>query len=248
MSPDINTKIRLYCLHFAGGNSYSFRAFKGQFPNFIEPVFLELPGRGLRLREPLLHDVNQAIKDLLPRLQTQQPYAIYGHSMGGLLAYQLTQQLMVKKQNLPLYLMISGCRAPRFIPRSDARHLLSKAQFFNMLQALGGLPRDILAHQELMEFFEPMLRADFQIVDTYHYRASPIRLSMPVSILGGQQDKEVSYAELNHWQEECELPIRLHHWAGDHFFIFEKINEMMQELKQLSQATWMPTLAHQLAS
>jgi external thioesterase TEII len=248
MFNQIQTKIKLYCLHFAGGNSYSFRAFKARFPDFIEPIFLELPGRGLRLREPLLIDVNQAVKDLLPRLQTTEPYAIYGHSMGGLLAYQLTQQLMAKKQNLPLYLLISGCRAPRFIPRNDARHLLSKAQFFNMLQALGGLPKDILANQELMEFFEPVLRADFQIVDTYHYRASAVRLSMPVSILGGQNDKEVSYAELNHWQEECALPIRLHYWAGDHFFIFEKLNEIMKELTELSQSTLMPELAHQLAS
>jgi surfactin synthase thioesterase subunit len=241
-------KIKLYCLHFAGGNSYSFRPFKAKFPHFIEPIFLELPGRGLRLREPLLNDLEQAVKDLLPHFTTQEPYAIYGHSMGGLLAYQLTQQLMARKQNLPLYLLISGCRAPRFIPRKEARHLLSKAQFFNMLQALGGLPKEILAHQELMEFFEPVLRADFQLIDTYHYHPSAVRLPMPVSILGGQQDKEVSYAELNHWQEECALPIRLHYWTGDHFFIFEKPDNIMEELTYLSQATLTPSLAHQLAS
>ncbi len=229
-------KITLYCLPFAGGNSYSFRPFKEHLPDFIQPVFLEPPGRGLRMRDALLHSVDTVVTDLIQQLNSEPktPYVLYGHSMGGLLGYELIHRLQADGIELPQHFAVSGCRAPRLIPRPDARHLLSQADFFNMLQALGGLPKELLQNQELMEFFEPLLRADFQVVDTYQYTAKPA-LTMPVTVLGGKEDKEVSYTDLTTWQEVCAQPIQLDYIAGDHFFIFNQPDQFAQRLAAICQ-------------
>lgn len=227
-------QITLYCLPFAGGNSYSYRIFKKHLPEFINLKPIELPGRGKRIKEPLLTNLDLMTEDVLRTLQDDgltQPYAIFGHSMGAYLGYLVTQRLTQANLPLPLHLIVSGHHAPS-VPTTEFKYQLSKSQFVAKLRELEGCPPEILEHAELIDFFEPLLRADFQAVETWSYRPqSP--LTLPLTVLRGIQDQEANYTEVLAWQRECVQPLVLKEFPGGHFFIFEQVQEVCQLISQI---------------
>lgn len=214
----------LYCLPFAGGNSYSYRPLQEKLrDSSIKMLPLELPGRGKRMREPLLKDLHLLAMDALKQLIQQdlsKRYALFGHSMGALLVYLVAQQLVARRLPLPVHIFVSGHRAPSAESRLNFKHNLPKTEFIAMLQRLGGCPPEILQDAELLNFFEPMLRADFQAVDLYEYQPR-FPLPIPLTVLLGSAEAEVTVANVQGWQQESIYPLVINEIEGGHFFISE---------------------------
>lgn len=223
-------KTLLYCLPFAGGNSLSYRDFQAHVGNTLQIKALELPGRGRRIREPLLTDVNALVADAFTQIQAEiqnQRYAIYGHSMGALLGYLLTQLILKRGQPAPVHLIVSGRRAPSVTNDKPLKHSLSKEDFLTALKDMGGFPPELLIHAELIDFFEPILRTDFQAIETYSYQSTQ-PFDIPITILHGLNDEEVAYAELLPWQQETVKSIAIKQFPGNHFFVFEHLVQIGQ--------------------
>lgn len=223
-------KITLYCLPFAGGNAISYRDFQAHVASPIHITPLELPGRGKRIREPLLTNAQAIVEDVFHQIKNDikgKPYAIFGHSMGALLGYLLTKRILSAGLSAPLHLFFSGRRAPSVNDKRPKKHGLPKKEFINYIHELGGLPREILDNAELVDFFEPILRADFKAIETYVYSpTSPFNISM--TILHGLEDDEVAYAELQPWQLETRQSISIKPFPGGHFFIFDHLPQIGQ--------------------
>lgn len=216
--------MNLFCIPFAGGSSASYRVF-GESIGSVHLTTLELPGRGSRTREPALEDLNLMATDLLAQIRQRitDRYAFYGHSMGAALAWMLTRQIQRAGERMPEYLFVSGRRAPSDI-RHDERYLLPQKDFFEMLKSLGGCPQEVLDDPELLEFFEPILRADFRAVSTFVYEeAAPF--DTPIVAMIGNQD-EISKGDADSWQAETTQPIVVKEFSGDHFFILEHHEEI----------------------
>jgi surfactin synthase thioesterase subunit len=224
-------KITLYCLPFAGGRALSYRDFQAQVANFILIKPLELPGRGKRMRESLLTDLDAMVDDVFHQVQNDlngQPYAIYGHSMGAFLGCLLTQRLVRAGLPAPRHLFLSGRMAPSVVSDKPPKHLLPNECFINYINELGGIPSEILEEAELMDFLMPILRADFQAIETYVYHPTP-PFDIPISILHGLADKETTYEELLPWQQETRQPITtIKQFPGGHFFILEQLPQLGQ--------------------
>jgi len=227
--PD-NPKITLYCLPFAGGHTLSYRDFQANVAETIVIRPLELPGRGKRIREPLLINLESMADDVFQQVISDlngQLYAIYGHSMGAILGYLLTKRLLNAGKPAPLHLFFSGRKAPSLVDDDSPKHQLPKLEFINYINELGGLSPEILGHTELMDFFEPILRADFQAIETYIYQpASPF--DIPITLLQGLADQEVASQDLLAWQQESHQPIAIKTFSGGHFFIFEQLSQLGQ--------------------
>ena len=154
-------------------------------------------------------------------------YAIYGHSMGAILGYLLVKRILNAGKPAPKHLFVSGREAPSVVNDVPPIHQLPKQAFINQLNELGGLPPSIEGNVELMDFFEPILRADIQALETYIYQpTSPF--DIPITILHGLTDKAVTYRNLLPWQQESTQPIAIHTLKGGHFFIFEQLSGLGQ--------------------
>ncbi len=215
--------IQLFCLPFAGGNKYSYREFIEKAPSFLQLTTLEYPGRGTRMREPLCGDINELVNDLYRQMKpplNSQPYAIYGHSLGGLLNYLLTLKLLNEGHAAPMHLFITGTTGPSAPSRNEKkRFLLNKADFIDEVRALDGMPEEILNSDELLEYFEPILRADFRISENYlHQNRDPLNIPITV-ITGTEEDMELPDIQL--WQNETTFPVDFKRMPGKHFFIFQ---------------------------
>jgi surfactin synthase thioesterase subunit len=193
----------------------------------IEVSTFELPGRGRRIGAPLLDACDPMVDDLLLQVRPllREPYALFGHSMGALLAYLVAQRVRREGLPLPSSLIVSGGPAPSRIT-SRGWHLLPRPEFLRVLSGLGGCPPAILAEPELMDLYEPVLRADFTAMATYcHKPAEPF--GFPITSLVGTED-HVSEDEARDWQQETAQRLRLHRFPGDHFFIFRHWPQIRQ--------------------
>lgn len=218
----------LYCIPFAGGDSRSYRNLQKYLDHNILIRSPELPGRNSRLEEAPLTDINQIANDLFQQLKkdTQgQSYALYGHSMGGLLVYLLTHLVIENKFSLPKHLFISATIAPS-VPRPlPYKHTLSKEDFMKYIQDFGGVPDDLLAYSEIFDFFEPILRADIKSVECYQHQAKAL-FNLPLTILHGDQDKNAHEVDVLPWQNEASQPVAIHSFQGGHFFINKHIADI----------------------
>ncbi len=199
-------KINLYCLPFAGGNKYSYREFVEKTPSFLNIITLEYPGRGARIKEPLLADINSLVDNLYTQISSdindEINYGIYGHSMGGLLCYLLTLKILENKKQVPTHIFITGTSGPSSPSRQEEkkRYLLDRKEFIEEIKALDGMPEEILQNDELLYYFEPILRSDFKLSENYIYQPhEPLNIPFTV-ITGGEEDME--HEEIQSWQNE----------------------------------------------
>jgi surfactin synthase thioesterase subunit len=211
--------VRLYCFAYAGGNAYGFSQWQFESMPLVEISAVQLPGRGARLQEIPITDfacLIDALVEVMARQPTV-PFAFFGHSLGALVAFELTRRLRQSGMAVPARLIVSGCGAPRLRGPGEGLHLLDDAGLLAKLRELNGTPPEILAHQELMELLLPTIRADMELVDNYRYCTAP-PLSMPITVLAGRQD-EFDVGEIECWSEETTAPCRVEWFDGDHFFI-----------------------------
>jgi surfactin synthase thioesterase subunit len=236
--------MRLFCIPYAGGNAWSYRALERHVSPGVTLEGLELPGRGRRGLERLCTSLDELADDVFRQIEARAVtgrYAIYGHSMGALLAYLTAHRIRRAGLTPPESLFLSGSSAPR-APRERERHLLPPAEFVTMLRELGGCPPQVLEDAEMLEFFEPILRADFKAVETWHAPPAP-PLDVPLVVMVGDDD-EATAADVAGWAAETTAPCRMVEFSGDHFFIlrhWEAIGATIQ--RQLFGATPPPPLA-----
>lgn len=231
--PNSQAKLRLFCFPYAGGGTWSFRDWSNDLPQTIEVCSIELPGRGTQMKSPpftKLDPLVRAIADAL-HLHLNKPFAFFGHSMGGLVCFEVARLLRKDYKIMPVHLFVSGRRAPHLQPIKPLIHNLPKPDFIEELKHLKGTPLEVLQNHELMELMLPILRADFAVLETYNYTEKP-PLNCPIAVFGGLQDSEVSPEELEAWREQTSSEFSLYLFQGDHFFINSERHALLQLIAQ----------------
>ena len=215
-----HARLRLFCFPYAGGSSLIFRKWVDSLPASIELCPVRLPGREGRARETPYHHLHSLVEATYEGIQSylDKPFAFFGHSMGAILSYHLTHYARHKCGLEPAHLFISGRRAPQFTDEQTPTYKLPDKEFIEDLQRLNGTPREVLENHELMQMMIPLLRADFEVCQTYQYAPLPV-LSCPITAYGGLQDADVSRENLAGWREHTTGTFTLRMLPGDHFFI-----------------------------
>ena len=217
--PKGEIRTRVFCFPYAGAGVSLFRPWAASLPAGLELCAVQLPGREDRMAEtPYRHLstlIPRAVAELSPYLD--RPFALFGHSVGALLAYELARELCAAGRT-PVHLFVSGQRAPHLPSRTPPRHELPAVEFAAALARLDGTAEEVLRDADFMAAIAPLLRADFSLEETYaHAPGEP--LEIPVTVFGAADDEEANLDELKAWQlhsrRVCE--VRLFH--GNHFYL-----------------------------
>lgn len=218
--PNSQARLRLFCFPYAGGSALMFRTWSNALPADVEVCPVQLPGRSARLIErpfttlsPLIEVVAQALSPLLDK-----PFAIFGHSLGALIGFELARQLRRRHGVNPVRLFVSAGRAPQAARPCAPIHNLPAKEFLAAVRRLNGTPAEVFEHEELLEIILPVLRADFAVYETYVYSTEP-PLNCPISTFGGSQDREISHSDLEAWRDQTTDAFSLRMLPGDHFFL-----------------------------
>lgn len=211
---------QLFCLPFAGGGAAAFRAWSAGLPASIELLPVHLPGRERRIADDpdfTIAEVADAIAERADR-----PYGIYGHSMGGRLAFEVIRHLRREGKALPVLLAVGGTRAPDLPPEGALTGVsrLPDDEMFAALTDAGGTPAELLEHRELMTLFAPMIRSDFRRLDDYVYVDEP-PLPVPIMAFHGTADDLVDVAAVTAWQRHTTAGFEVREVPGGHFFLRE---------------------------
>lgn len=216
-------RLRLFCFPYAGGGASIFRRWAEVLPETIELVGVRLPGRENRIAEPAFNDW-QALTPVLVDLiasRVDRPYALFGHSLGGAMAYEITRAIEAIAR--PELLIVSGIRSPEVPLYRQPIFELPRPEFIAGLRAMNGTPAEILDNEELMAFFEPTLRADIRLADTWRSADVPL-LDTGIVAFSGSEDFIASEADMRGWQMRTSAGFEQYVFDGDHFFIHSPEN------------------------
>ncbi|MEV4658608.1 thioesterase domain-containing protein [Micromonospora sp. NPDC049301] len=222
--------VQLFCLPYAGAGASAFRHFPARFGPDVEVLPVQLPGRENRISEDprfRVADVATAIAERADR-----PYAIYGHSMGGRLGFEVVRELRRAGRPLPLRLYVGGARAPHVSAPSvfDGLSRVDDEELLRRLRTGGGLPAGVLEHPELVELLLPLLRADFERVDGYRYRPEE-PLPVPIVVFSGRDDGAVTREQSAAWREHTSAGFTLHDLDGGHFFLHDALPDLAAAIR-----------------
>lgn len=236
--PNPQAELRLFCFPYAGGSSLIFRTWASSLPKKIEVCPVELPGRGTQMKSPPFTKMEPLVSAIasiiLPYLD--KPFAFFGHSMGGLLSFELARRLRKEYGKQPSHLFVSASRAPQIPSPKPPIHALPETEFKQELHRLNGTPASVLENTELMQLLTPLLRADFAVLETYVYAQEP-PLECPIAAFGGLEDQEVNTQELEGWRSQTQNSFQLEMFSGDHFFIHSAQSLLLENLAKYLKAS-----------
>jgi surfactin synthase thioesterase subunit len=213
-------KSRLFCFPHAGGAPITFFPWSNWFRKDIECICVQYRGRAQRLREAPLTSVQEIVDEILSALDgySDLPFAFYGHSFGGIVAFELARQLQSSGRPVPIHLYVGAARPPHLESPFPAIHKLANPEFIARVQSrYGGIPTVISEDPEAMEMFLPAMRGDFTAYETYSYQPGSA-LEIPITAFGGAEDRMVKPECLREWASHTEAGFDLNILPGGHFF------------------------------
>jgi medium-chain acyl-[acyl-carrier-protein] hydrolase len=232
--PNPHARLRLFCFPYAGGSALIFRNWWDDLPSAIEVCPIQLPGRASRLGEPSFSRLSPLIQALegVIRPYLDLPFAFFGHSMGALISFELARQLRRQSVSNLVYLFISARRAPQIPDRYPPIYRLPESSFVEkLLSRYNGIPESVMQSAELMQLFLPILRADFEMIETYVYSAEA-PLDCPISAFGGLQDSQVTQEDLAAWRDHTLSSFKLQMFPANHFFLHSDRSLLLQAMSQ----------------
>jgi surfactin synthase thioesterase subunit len=228
----VTPQLKLFCLPYAGAGAAVYRAWRQCMPPCIDLIAFDLPGRGIGHGEAPVNDWRRLIDVVAADAQPQvaEPFAIFGYSMGALVALELAHAIRARHGRSPIWLGVSGCQAPAR-RELDLRWLTcDDAAACEELRSLGGTPPDLLENRDLLELLRPALRADFHLCGSYRSRQRE-RLRCPMLVLGGTQDRISDPSDnLAAWSAETAGRCEVAMIGGDHFFIHEQVDAVLERV------------------
>lgn len=218
-----HARVRVLCIPYAGGSTQVFHPLARTLPETIEVGAVQLPGRWNRRLEPLLTKVSDAARTLASELirLPHMPYALFGYSVGGLIAFETARILSLDtKQPQPLALILAAIQAPMDRQKRPHLHNLSDNEFIkkHIERYPGGIPAAILNEPDFLKMMLPVLKADTKMFETYEYVPGQA-LRCPIYTIAGEQDLLCPPSSMDGWKNETTGSHHGETVAGNHFFI-----------------------------
>lgn len=238
--------VLLIAFPFSGATAQSFVGWRQYIPDSVDFSAVQYPGRGHLIHEKPLFDLEQLLSNLYQPLLAairEYKYVIwYGHSLGGLVAYELIKKYSIDRINLPtMKLVIGACPSPELIGKKPHLHTLSNDKFWEKIKQYGGTPESIIDDKDFKALFLPILKADFTMYESYKFRDKESILNLPLVVIGGDDDHVVSYDELTGWKNLTNNLYQQFHVEGDHFFLNYNSTALISKIIGLNeQYSFMP--------
>lgn len=226
LKPTSEHKFRIFCFHHSGAGASVFRKWLTFFSKNIDIVPVQLPGREGRFSEPFISRIDPLIEQLLPAILNlcDLPFAVFGHSLGGLLAYIVTLELE-KYKLFPKHLYVSACLPPHEIQKRTPIYDLNDKKFLKVIESYRGLPSAILKNTDMLKLLLPRFRSDFELFES-STNFVDTSVNTPINVYYGSQDTVVPEKKIKTWDGYTTNSCIYKKYPGDHFF-YQSLQEQV---------------------
>lgn len=225
--------VRLFCVPYAGGRAAAYAPWPVALAPDVQVCAIELPGRGMRWGEAAITRMSVLLELLADAIEPHldRPFAVFGHSLGALIAFELVATLERRGARAPSLLIVSGSPPPGIRATRRMLHDLADDELVAALRDLNGTPREVLENEELMSLMLPMLRADFALSETHQVRPDA-SVAVPMLALGGDRDPHAPCRGIEAWRRHTSGAFATYVLAGDHFFIHSAHDAMLAVVRR----------------
>ncbi len=238
-------KIKLLCLPHAGGSASFFREWAHLMPSNIEVIVVQYPGHEDRIDEPLIDDMHDLVKRLAQACIhcnfINSEYMIFGHSMGGYIAWELVQELQMLGVKLPSHMVVSGSEAPNLKNKGNW-HKCADNILLNEINRLFSHSEALAENSEISKMVLPIIRNDYRLVETWEPDKLLNPLAVPISAFYGQDDTEMTKEQAEGWHKLTTKTFDIKSWEGEHFYLINHQNEVISNLVNIAKNIYRSTL------
>jgi surfactin synthase thioesterase subunit len=223
-------RFRLACIPYAGSGAGFYRAWKKLDVTDVEVIPLQLPGREERFVEPLQTDLSIAAKalaaDALRAAKDKSPIALFGHSLGAALAYELARELLPKHPALVCHLFVSGSPGP-WTRRTLRATGLEDGEFLARVIEFAGVGHEAFNNPDLREILLPVLRADVAMHEDYAPTPHAV-INIPITAVRGADDRLVSRSQLEEWRAATSARFAIAELPGGHMYLADRPSAVLE--------------------
>ena len=233
ISGDTRPLARLICFPYACGSASIYRGWKTCFPQTIEVIAIQPPGRETRFAEPLISDFQEYVRQASDAILTLDslPTVIFGHSLGAAVAFEVCHALEAKGFR-PRVLIVSGRPSPQFPLTRKRIAGLPDDEFVRGLDEFNGTPKEILQNQDLVDLFLPLWKADFKMAEDYVDHATIRPVNASILAIGSKQDPWLTDDAISQWSRFTKAEFEEAIFEGDHFYLNQQTKALTERIKQ----------------
>ncbi|MFF3290936.1 thioesterase II family protein [Streptomyces sp. NPDC003023] len=229
--PNPQAAIRLYCFPHSGGSPGEYLRWADDLPQ-VEVWGVQLPGRGSRLLEPPVRDIDELVRQLLEVTSFEGSFAFFGHSLGALISFHAAVALLEADGRLPRHLLLSAMPPPhtplQILDPSGA----SDGELLSHMGRYGTVPPDALADPALRSIMAEAYRVDLEVLASCQGRQHPV-LPVPTTLFAGSDDPLSE--QLEEWDQYLTAPARTIRFPGGHFYLRNEHGALMRALHAVLQ-------------
>ena len=213
----MDTEKNVFLLPFAGGSSLLYSQWK--LDHFLVRG-IDYSGHGFRYQEPMARSMEDLAEDVIQQIESVQPeeFFLFGHSMGGLLAWMVTQKLEEK----PRVLFISACEPPGCLDVGKYGKYQKENLLMQYIADYSRVPEKQRNSKVFRKILLPVIQNDFRILSEYVYEPAPV-LDVPIVVLYSREDTMMRYEVMEKWRDYGRN-VSFRQIRGDHFYLEEEQN------------------------
>lgn len=227
--------VRIVCFHAAGCQPTVFAEWQRHLPANVCVTPVVLPMHGSRLSESMPQSFQEIANDLLddcPEL-FDRATILFGHSMGAIIAYEVACLLQMRGRQ-PVALVASGAQSPDRREVVDRTIGLTDDEFLDVLRAYGSIREDLLHDRAFLDYYLPIVRADFALCERYTWQSRPA-LSLPIHTFNGEEDTHIGRDGIERWRNFTCIGCTHHVFRGGHFYCDEHPAEVCARIESILQ-------------
>jgi len=234
--PNPNAQIRLVCFHHSGGSASAYFRWLQYISSNIELIACQFPGREDRFTEPLINRFEEVISKLSEEfdLYKDKPFFVFGHSLGALVGFEFINAIKINYSIHPSYFIVSAARAPHLTYKRLSLSQLDDVALIERLKKYNGINQDILCNSDLSNLFLPIIRSDFQLLESYNYHPSE-PLQCDILALFGVDDQTVNPEDIHAWSIYTKGKFDHLSFPGEHFFLKDHEKTILQILNKIGE-------------